>query len=294
MARLGRYSLQLATVISLALGAVFVTAQADDEKDATAPAVKAPPMYPVPDGTVAELFEFTKTLPKKKFEGESFDAYKEHARKVRRSIAAAADKIIAGKVTGDKPTEAQTIEAIHVKIKALTTLGKLTERKAGENAANEDIRQFVASLKDDKRPKLAKLREELRLKYKFIDGEAPALDLDDMAKSLIDMTEFLVTVKLDQDHIKTAVEMAKSMATLGEKELGAKALREFAKVVAKNKDKKLADYAKRMVGMSRRMVLEGKPLEVFGKYVDGKDIGWAAFKGKVVLVDFWGGCPFDC
>ena len=89
MARLGRYSLLLVAVFSFALGAVSVTARSDEEKDATPkPAAKATssplPMYPVPDGTVAELFEFAKTLPKMKFEGESFDEYKEHARKVRR------------------------------------------------------------------------------------------------------------------------------------------------------------------------------------------------------------------
>ena len=286
MVRLGRYSFLLATMVAFAL--VSVTAQADDEKDTTPkPAVKAPRMYPVPEGTVAELFDFTKTLPKKKFTGESFDEYKEHARKVRRSIAAAADRIIAGKVKGDKPSEAQAIAAIHVKIKALTELGRLTERKAGESMANESIREFLASLQDDKRPKLASLRDKLSLEYKFIDGKAPVLDLDNMAQSVTDMTQFLGIVKIEQEHLKTAVEMANSIATLGEKELGAKSLRDFAKVVAKNKDKKLAGFSKTMEGMARRMVLEGKPLEVFGKYVDGKEIDWAAFKGKVVLVDYW-------
>ena len=288
MARFSRSGLVGSVALSIVVGAVFVAARAEEEKDGTPKTVvEAPPMYPVPDGTADELFEFAKTLLKKKFDGESFDAYKEHARKVRRSIAAAADKIIAGEVQGDKPSEAQAIAAIHLKITALTTLGKLTERKAGENVANENIRQFLASLQGDKRPKLARLRDELSLEYKFIDGEAPVLDLDNMAKSVTDMTQFLGVVKIDQEHLKTAVEMANSIATLGDKELGAKALREFAKVVAKNKDKKLAGFSKTMEGLARRMVLEGNPLEVFGKYLDGKEIDWAAFKGKVVLVDFW-------
>ena len=290
--RFDRSWLVCLAALLFAVGAASVTTRADEDADednnaTPKPAAKAPPMYPVPEGTVAELFEFTKTLPKKKFEADSFDEYKEHARKVRRSVAAAADKIIAGKVKGDKPSEAQAIEAIHVKIKALTDLGKLTERAAGENAAYEDIRQFLASLKGDQRPKLAKLRDGLSLKYKFIDGKAPVLDLDNMAQSVTDMAQFLGTVKIDQDHLKEAVAMANSIAGFGEKELAAKALRDFAQVVSKNKDKKLADFAKRMEGMARSMVLEGKPLEVFGKYLDGKYIDWADFKGKVVLVDFW-------
>ncbi|MCH8044385.1 MAG: hypothetical protein IID44_11765 [Planctomycetes bacterium] len=87
MARISRSGLVCSVTLSIIVGAVFVSARADEEKDATPkPVAKAPPMYPVPDGTADELFEFTKTLLKKKFDGESFDEYRENARKVRRSI----------------------------------------------------------------------------------------------------------------------------------------------------------------------------------------------------------------
>ena len=43
----------------------------------------------------------------------------------------------------------------------------------------------------------------------------------------------------------------------------------------------------RLRGTGRRYGLVGKPMEVKGKTVDGKDFDMESLKGKVVLVDFW-------
>jgi thioredoxin 1 len=44
---------------------------------------------------------------------------------------------------------------------------------------------------------------------------------------------------------------------------------------------------KEMMGNRKPMSLEGKPLVLKGKTVDGKDFSSDSLKGKVVLVDFW-------
>ena len=45
--------------------------------------------------------------------------------------------------------------------------------------------------------------------------------------------------------------------------------------------------AKSMEGESRLKELEGKPLAIAGKALDGTDFTTANWKGKVILVDFW-------
>jgi thiol-disulfide isomerase/thioredoxin len=42
-----------------------------------------------------------------------------------------------------------------------------------------------------------------------------------------------------------------------------------------------------LAGMLRRMKLMGQPMEISGKTLDGKEIDWDSYRGKVVLVDFW-------
>ena len=56
---------------------------------------------------------------------------------------------------------------------------------------------------------------------------------------------------------------------------------------SKAEDKKLERYGKKFSGMANRMRLIGNPIEIEGTLVDGNPIDWSAYKGKVVLVDFW-------
>src|SRR5690606_1724849 len=40
-------------------------------------------------------------------------------------------------------------------------------------------------------------------------------------------------------------------------------------------------------GIARRMALPGNPIQVTGTLLDGSPFNWDAYRGKVVLVDFW-------
>jgi thiol-disulfide isomerase/thioredoxin len=63
--------------------------------------------------------------------------------------------------------------------------------------------------------------------------------------------------------------------------------RDFAKRFAISKDTKISKLAVLLEGAARRMDLPGQPIAIKGTLLDGKQIDWSAYKGKVVLVDFW-------
>jgi thiol-disulfide isomerase/thioredoxin len=74
--------------------------------------------------------------------------------------------------------------------------------------------------------------------------------------------------------------------TKNEKAAG-EALKTFAKLFAQADDAKVAQGAKLLEGMARRLTLLGNEMAVKGKTLEGKAFDLKELKGKVVLVDFW-------
>ncbi len=57
---------------------------------------------------------------------------------------------------------------------------------------------------------------------------------------------------------------------------------------ANSDDKRLAELSSRLhKAAKKRLGILGKPLVLEGTLVDGKELDWEPYKGKVVLVDFW-------
>jgi len=69
--------------------------------------------------------------------------------------------------------------------------------------------------------------------------------------------------------------------------LATEAYAKFGKQFAKLDDEELAAFGERMVGVSRRLELPGHKMEVTGETVTGDKFDWKAYRGKVVLVDYW-------
>ena len=74
----------------------------------------------------------------------------------------------------------------------------------------------------------------------------------------------------------------------GNKKLAATAFEQFAKLAEGSKDARLVELAEMFRGSARRLNLLGNKLEVLtGTTLDGNEFDWDAYRGKVVLIDFW-------
>jgi len=94
--------------------------------------------------------------------------------------------------------------------------------------------------------------------------------------------------KLTRNELGIAFTTASALEQSGNKELAVKAYKTFGELFsAQKEDEALASYGAKMLGAARRIDLPGNEIKLEGKLVDGTDFDWKAYRGKVVLVDFW-------
>ncbi len=92
---------------------------------------------------------------------------------------------------------------------------------------------------------------------------------------------------LQQSEISNAGTLASYLERYGDAKLAAEAYRTFSEMLAKVDNPNYKRYADQFAGSARRLGLLGNLLELEGKLLDGTEFDWAAYRGKVVLVDFW-------
>ena len=84
-----------------------------------------------------------------------------------------------------------------------------------------------------------------------------------------------------------ASQLASAVLALGERDEAIRAYRIFGAKIAATNQPDVANLGKRLEGIARRLDLIGQPFEIEGELVDGSTIDWSAYRGKVVLIDFW-------
>jgi len=130
----------------------------------------------------------------------------------------------------------------------------------------------------------------------FEDLETLAKTLSEMSKE--DRTDFLNSMKKylkdtgedlrKKDH-KLAERICKDMQKIDAPRAGSVYV-DFGVLLGKSNE--VAQLGAQLAGIGRRLDLKGSKLVVTGKTLDDKEFELSAYKGKVVLVDFWATwCP---
>ena len=92
---------------------------------------------------------------------------------------------------------------------------------------------------------------------------------------------------LAQIDIDMAGAAAVGLERAGRDDLAAEAYRDLGAIIARDKDKTLADQAGPFLGNAHRLGLVGKPMPLEGTTMEGKPFDWTPCRGKTVLVYFW-------
>lgn len=268
----------------LAVGAVTVaglmfvwSARAQDEKPAKkgAPAAadkeKEEDPFALPkDAGPSQLLRFIKKM--QKYPAQT----PEELEKMLTAIEQASDLVLKS-----KEADADNAEmAVKYKFMVYRTQIEHLEDKSALKRAEA----FVKSLEGDKRiPKELLQEQSITVRVSMMPQMKP-----EARKALIDeVFAYLEKQGADKNTAGMAIEFCDVVEQLSDAKQAAEVYGRLMKFLATSKNAEIAALSKKYEGVARRLNLPGNPLEVVGVTADGKPFDWKAYRGKVVLVDYW-------
>lgn len=241
----------------------------------SAPTEQSVPIPPTAQ-TAEQIFEFLDGLGEMEPEGASDEEIIAHQKKIFRTVTSAIDKILTLDITDD-----QAVEAHFYRLQALQYLKRL-----GEPSAAQQFNAAINAALSDGRPQV----NDIGMKFHVETGLGMWSQLNEQQRTgLIDTVANFVS-RGTPDENKLQMIMA-VVDYLGDRPGGAphaKRLLDATIPLYKNStDEALQSIVPMLEGIARRMALPGNPIEVSGTLLDGSPFDWSAYRGKVVLVDFW-------
>ena len=158
---------------------------------------------------------------------------------------------------------------------------------SGDAEADKRLMEFVATMKADSRPRIARQVEFFERERRVLDGASSPPEK--IAELLKELEEYYAKEKLEAKHLRMASSTVALINKLEDGDAREKHFAAFGGAFAKSSDKELARYGKKLArtpGISESELV-GKPLELAGTTAGGEDFSWQSYRGKVVLVDFW-------
>jgi thiol-disulfide isomerase/thioredoxin len=194
------------------------------------------------------------------------------------AIVDACDRVLADK----SAKETEQLVAIENKLAILHKAAC-----AGDDAMDKQLAAFVAQLKDDSRPRIARETAFFVQERKVLD--ASEAKPEEIAALLKEMQDYYAKEKLASKHLRMASATVDLVNKLEDGDAREKHFTDFGNLFAKSSDKELARYGKKLAKKpaTKESDLIGKPLELAGNTAGGLPFAWEKYRGKVVIVDFW-------
>ncbi|MBW3597987.1 MAG: redoxin family protein [Planctomycetes bacterium] len=250
----------------------FQEDEADDDEAASTEATPARNPYLADEGlSTLELVEYLLDMQDKPRVIQQRPGFAE-------AIAEAADRVLAAEDAKEK----------YQVLAALAKIKHLHDRASfGDEKCDAALAAFVEKMEDDPRDKIA-------AEVKFLQLERRALEADKLDAAQID--ELLAELKayfeehretLSAKHLRMASAAVGAINQIEDGDTREKHFNAFGSLFAASDDRELARYGKQLSAEAPASSLVGKTLELSGATELGTPLDWEAYRGKVVVVDFW-------
>ncbi len=195
------------------------------------------------------------------------------------AIVEAAERVLKG-----EPNDEQRVVA------ALSLFDTLHERAVlGDDESDARLMDWAARLKDDSQASIADRCKLHLLEQRVLVARNLQATTDEVAQLLGDLETYLSDNELSSIHLRLASETIGLINSIDDAEARGGLFDKFGELFAKSSDREMQSYAKRILKKpgADTSELVGETLEIEGTSVDGFPFDWTAYRGKVVLVDFW-------
>jgi thiol-disulfide isomerase/thioredoxin len=155
----------------------------------------------------------------------------------------------------------------------------------GDPRRLEELRELSDGHRNDESPNVAAAAQLRRLECRVLFGGP--IDADRAPEMLAELKAYFGELKPEAQHLRLASATVGLINLLPDRDQAKKLYTDFGGLFAKSSDRKLARYGQKIAGGNDEETLVGKPLELEGQTVDGTPFDWSAYRGKIVLVDFW-------
>lgn len=231
-------------------------------------------LFPVPDGSVDELFQFINQVKQSAPTERTRAAIIAHIQLQVIAVNEALDRI---EKTG--PENDIQIRILSERLAGYSVLGQVDEKAAGQ------LEALLKKYDNDPRPAVKAMVGSYRLEQ--LARRFPELP-SAQRKAYIDrLFKHIAEVGLDQKSLGIATNLSEFLESSAQPELGATINERLALVLEKLKRPEIQPQVDRLRAVARRLRLPGNPIRVTGSTIDGKDFNWKSYRGKYVLVDFW-------
>lgn len=241
-----------------------------DEKEAKG----EPDPFQVPDGSPEELLKYIEGLRQLKAKDiTTREQLIDFLRKLHQAMLEAADKVLAG-----KPTEKQQKQAAQAKLQGLIMLVQL-----GDPTAEDRLEKFIDQLQKEGKKDLARDAQGILFLFQWRNIKGP----QEGKKFLDKFVQFIEEDTIGMRELRLMLMIGQELESQLP-ELAREAYPRFSQIAAKSSLPIGKELVKRWEAVVRRLELPGKPIEIQGITLDGKEFDWEKFrKDKVVLIDFW-------
>jgi thiol-disulfide isomerase/thioredoxin len=242
--------------------------------------------FVVPDGDPAALLLYIEKIanPQQQFTSEV--ELQQYLDGVSEAIGKAADKILASDAT-----DTQLVDAIEWKIESLRIRQKL-----GEADADKKTDELLAGLKFESRPAVqaaiqeiqanrVAMRQQMELMVKL--RQWPRLDAAQREQATDWLINSIKSNKPSAGQVSLLTMFAVELSNSPDTSMAKKALAELLPILRESDDPAVQQKLALLEGVNRRLNLLGNKMEISGKLLDGTELDWASYEGKVVLVDYW-------
>ncbi|WP_404308415.1 TlpA family protein disulfide reductase [Neorhodopirellula lusitana] len=223
----------------------------------------------VPDGSVEDLFEFMADLLKKAPRQkppellDSLNAVVKTAAKIR---------------TVEGVTLDEEIQAIQRQLQIQSFLVRMAPNQ------KQEFEDFVQSLAEDERPQIQGIGMvyQMQPEIRAVRSKTNEEQLDLIAR----VNKVLDTIGPSRNSYSLGSQLARGLEA-GSPDLAITVYEDLAARLQSSDEAEIQSLADRLQGAIRQLKLVGNPIELSGPTDQDKPFDWDAYRGKIVLVDFW-------